>query len=66
MNAEDYGFRRVDNVLLPEIVISKPEGLPDPCTCGKCAQLASSVVSTANAREVIAAKIQLLNELFKA
>jgi len=38
MNAEDYGFRRVDNVLLPEIVISKPEGLPDSCTCGKCAR----------------------------
>ena len=23
-------------MLIPEIVISKPEGLPDPCTCGKC------------------------------
>ena len=38
MNAEAYGFERKDNLLLPEIVISKPEGLPDPCTCGKCAR----------------------------
>ena len=32
MDAEAYGF-----VYVPEIVISKPEGLPDPCTCGTCA-----------------------------
>ena len=38
MNAEAYGFERKDNLLLPEIVISQPEGLPDPCTCGKCAR----------------------------
>ena len=38
MNAEAYGFKRRDNLLVPDIVISKPEGLPDPCTCGKCAR----------------------------
>ena len=38
MNAEAYGFERRDNLLLPEIVISKSEGLPDPCRCGKCAR----------------------------
>ena len=38
MNAEAYGFERRKNTLVPEIVISKPEGLPDPCTCGKCAR----------------------------
>ena len=38
MDAKAYGFkRRENNILVPEIVISKPEGLPDPCTCGKCA-----------------------------
>ena len=37
MNAEYYGFVRRGSLLVPEIVISKPEGLPDPCTCGKCA-----------------------------
>jgi len=36
LRAEDFGFERRDNVLFPEIVILKPEGLPDPCTCGKC------------------------------
>ena len=38
MNAEAYGFERRGNLLVPEIVISKPEGLPDPCTCCKCAR----------------------------
>ena len=38
MDAEAYGFERRENILVPEIVISKPEGLPDPCTCGKCAR----------------------------
>ena len=38
MDAEAYGFKRRENILVPEIVISKPEGLPDPCTCGKCAR----------------------------
>ncbi|KAJ4939550.1 hypothetical protein JOQ06_028998, partial [Pogonophryne albipinna] len=38
MNAENYGFVRLDSSLVPEFVISKPEGLPDPCTCGKCAR----------------------------
>ena len=37
LNAEDYGFVRKGSLLVPEIVISKPEGLPDPCSCGKCA-----------------------------
>ena len=37
MDAEAYGFKRRENILVPKIVISKPEGLPDPCTCGKCA-----------------------------
>ena len=38
MNAESYGFVRRGSLLVPEIVISKPKGLPDPCTCGKCAR----------------------------
>ncbi len=38
MNAESYGFVRRGSLLVPEIVISKLEGLPDPCTCGKCAR----------------------------
>jgi len=37
MDAEAYGFERKGNILIPKIVISKPEGLPDPCKCGKCA-----------------------------
>ena len=38
MDDEAYGFkRRENNILVPEIVISKPEGFPDPCACGKCA-----------------------------
>ena len=32
MDAEAYGFKRRENILAPEIVIPKPEGLPDPCT----------------------------------
>ena len=31
MDAEVYGFKRRENILVPEIVTSKPEGLPDPC-----------------------------------
>ena len=38
MNAESYGFERIDGELVPEIVISKPDSLPDPCKCGKCAR----------------------------
>lgn len=38
MKAESYGFIRSGDVLVPEIVISKPEDLPDPCKCGKCAR----------------------------
>ena len=37
MNPEMYGFERSGGILVPEMVISKPEGLPDPCKCGKCA-----------------------------
>lgn len=37
MNAKFYSFERRGSFLVPEIVISKPEGLQDPCTCGKCA-----------------------------
>ena len=37
LDAESYGFIKRGSLLLPEIVISKPEGLLDPCTCGKCA-----------------------------
>ena len=36
MNIESYGFVRKGNLIVPDIVISKPEGLPDPCTCSKC------------------------------
>lgn len=38
LNSDGYGFVRCSSVLVPEIVISKPEGLPDPCVCGKCAR----------------------------
>ena len=38
MNPESYGFERRGTLLIPDIVITKPEGLPDPCTCGKCAR----------------------------
>jgi hypothetical protein len=38
LNAEDYGFERKNNLTVPEIVITKPEGLLDPCKCGKCAR----------------------------
>ena len=38
MNAESYGYVRRDSSLVPEFVISKPDNLPDPCTCGKCAR----------------------------
>ena len=37
LNADAYGFIRKGCLLVPEIVISKPEGLPDPCSCAKCA-----------------------------
>ncbi len=33
----DFGFERKDNLIVSEIVITKPEGLLDPCKCGKCA-----------------------------
>ena len=38
LNAESCGFERRGDLMVPEIVISKPEGLPDPCTCCKCAR----------------------------
>ena len=38
MNTESYGYVRRDSSLVPEFVISKPDNLPDPCTCGKCAR----------------------------
>ena len=38
MNAESYGYVRRDGSLVPEFVTSKPDNLPDPCTCGKCAR----------------------------
>ena len=38
LNAESYGIERRGDLMVPEIVISKPEGLPDPCTCCKCAR----------------------------
>ena len=38
LNAESYGFERINGDLVPEIVISKPDSLPDPCKCGKCAR----------------------------
>ena len=38
MNVESYGFIRSGGLLVPHIVASKPEDLPDPCTCGKCAR----------------------------
>ena len=47
MRAESYGYTRSDRLLVPEIVISKPEGLPDPCKCGKCAHKNSCVCRVA-------------------
>jgi hypothetical protein len=41
INAESHGFVRRDSLLVPDIVISKPEHLPDPCKCGKCARESS-------------------------
>ena len=38
MNAKSYGYSRMDDILVPEIVITKPEELLDPCRCGKCAR----------------------------
>ncbi|CAB3981218.1 Hypothetical predicted protein [Paramuricea clavata] len=38
MSAESYCFERIDRELVPEIVISKRDSLPDPCKCGKCAK----------------------------
>ena len=38
LNAEDYGFEIKNNLTVPGIVITKPEGLLDPCKCGKCAR----------------------------
>ena len=38
LHAEDYGFERKNGLIAPEIVITKPEGLLDPCKCGKCAR----------------------------
>lgn len=37
-NAESYGYVRSGGLLIPEIVLSKPKDLPDPCRCGKCAR----------------------------
>ena len=37
MNAKSCSHVRGDSSLVPEFVISKPDNLPDPCTCGKCA-----------------------------
>ena len=37
LNAKDYGFERKHGLIFPQIVITKPEGLLDPCKCGKCA-----------------------------
>ena len=56
--------------MVPEIVISKPEGLPDPCTCGKCDRkngcccrvAGMSAGSTVNLKKVKVAKTQLLND----
>lgn len=38
MNAKFYGFEKRGSVLVPDIVISKHEGLQDPCTCSKSAR----------------------------
>ena len=38
MNPESYGFERRGTSLIHEIVITKPDDLPDPCMCGKCAR----------------------------
>ena len=54
--AELYGLQRILILIVPGIVTSKPEDLPDPCTCGKCGHkngyvatgyLESSVANTA-------------------
>ena len=33
-----FWFCQIGDVLALEIVISRPESLPNPCTCGKCSQ----------------------------
>jgi hypothetical protein len=38
MNAESYGFVKRGSLLVPEILISKPEDLPDICTWQMCSQ----------------------------
>ena len=36
MNVESYSYVGRNSLLVPEFVISKPNNLHDPCTCGKC------------------------------
>jgi len=38
LNAESYGFIRSGGLLVPDIVASKPEDLPDPRTREMCSQ----------------------------
>ena len=37
LNAESYGFERIDGDVVPEIVVINPDSLPDPCKCRKYA-----------------------------
>ena len=67
MNAESYGFERIDGVLVPEIVISKLDSLPGLCKCGKCAQKNVSCPkdSSLNQREHEISAILLKSPLLK-
>jgi hypothetical protein len=70
LNAEDYGFERKNNLIVPEIVITKPEGLLDPCKCAKCARKNAcpcrvaelAVINIVNARLGNIAKIRSQNK----
>ena len=70
LNAEDYGFERKNNLTVPEIVITKPEGLLDPCKCAKCARKNAcpcrvaelAVINIVNARLGNIAKIRSQNK----
>ena len=61
-----------ENLIVPGIVTSKPEDLPDPCTCGKWPTRTDmslqgswnqSVANTASVKEVNPAKTLSLNNL---
>ena len=74
LNAELYSWETVDGILVPEVISAKPDSLPDPCKCGKCARKnvcpcriseIKCCVGTVNAKLVMIART-LLNTKFHA